>query len=225
MFRLESFNQLTGKYLWMKLVLAIYVRVILMILISSVLLSIISLLSTWASKNYRSSKSSMDDWWNLDSLRTPEESWKEMKSLQITRRFVLSCKELRNLSYQQGSLWLLHKRCYENSVNQRRLFNEIKSFLMIYILRWSSILASFFTNKINAIRLEIGNQVGFPYISDANGTVTDSTFSEFNLLSESEVHGLIISPSKKSCPLDPIPTKLVIECLEMLLPPITSQNN
>ena len=80
----------------------------------------------------------------------------------------------------------------------------------------------FFTNKINAVRLEIANQVYSPYIRDANGTVTDSTFSEFNVLSESEEHGLIISSSKnKSCPLDPIPTKLVIECLDVLLLPIT----
>lgn len=80
----------------------------------------------------------------------------------------------------------------------------------------------FFTNKINAVRLEIANQVYSPYIRDANGTVTDSTFSEFNVLSESEEHGLIISSSKnKSCPLDPTPTKLVIECLDLLLPPIT----
>ena len=81
----------------------------------------------------------------------------------------------------------------------------------------------FFTNKINAIRLEIANQVYSPYIRDANGTVTDSTFSEFNVLSESEVHGLIISSSKNnSCPLDLIPTKLVIEFLHVLLPPITN---
>ena len=80
----------------------------------------------------------------------------------------------------------------------------------------------FFTNKINAIRLEIANQVYSPYIRDANGTVTDSTFSEFNVLSESEVHGLIISSSRnESCPLDTIPTKLVIEYHYALLSPIT----
>ena len=72
------------------------------------------------------------------------------------------------------------------------------------------------------VRLEIANQVRSPYISDSNyGTVTDSTLSLFNLLSESEVHGLIISSSMKSCPLDPILTKLFIECLDVLLPSIT----
>ena len=62
-------------------------------------------------------------------------------------------------------------------------------------------LGEFFTKKINAIRQEITNRDCSPYISDTNGTVTDSTFSEFNLFSESEVHGLelITSSSKKSC--------------------------
>ena len=48
-----------------------------------------------------------------------------------------------------------------------------------------------------------------------------SCFSEFNLLFESEVFDLITASSKKSCPLDPIPTKLLNECVDVLLPPIT----
>ena len=32
---------------------------------------------------------------------------------------------------------------------------------------------------------------------------------------------LITASSKKSCPLDPIPTKLLNECVDVLLPPIT----
>ena len=51
--------------------------------------------------------------------------------------------------------------------------------------------------------------------------MTASCFSEFNLLSESEVFDLIIASSKKSCPLDPIPTKLLNECVNVLLPLIT----
>ena len=118
------------------------------------------------------------------------------------------------------------------SVNQKRLFNASKSVLKIskfsglplssHDHQLANNFGEFFTNKINAIRLEIANQVYSPYIRDANGTVTDSTFSEFNVLSKSEVHGLIISSSKnKSCPFDSIPTKLVIEFLDVLLPPIT----
>lgn len=51
--------------------------------------------------------------------------------------------------------------------------------------------------------------------------MTVSCFSEFYLLSESEVFDLITASSKKSCPLDPIPTKLLYECIDVLLPSIT----
>ena len=57
--------------------------------------------------------------------------------------------------------------------------------------------------------------------SNATSTVTTSCFSNFNLLSESEVFDLITASSKKSCPLDPIPTKLLTEYVDVLLPPIT----
>ena len=40
-------------------------------------------------------------------------------------------------------------------------------------------------------------------------------------MSESEVFDLITASSKKSCPLDPIPTKLFTECVDVVLPPIT----
>ena len=43
----------------------------------------------------------------------------------------------------------------------------------------------------------------------------------FNLLSQDEVHDLIRASKKKTCSLDPIPTKLVFECLDILFPLIT----
>ena len=74
-------------------------------------------------------------------------------------------------------------------MNQNRLFNASKSLLNISKFaglplssddhQLANNFGAFSTNKINAIRLEIANQVYSPYIRDANGTVTDSTFSEF----------------------------------------------
>lgn len=77
----------------------------------------------------------------------------------------------------------------------------------------------FFAQKIAEIRFSSTNQVCLPL--NATSTVTASCFSEFNLLSESEVFDLIIASSKKSCPLDPFPTKLLNECVDVLLPLIT----
>ena len=67
----------------------------------------------------------------------------------------------------------------------------------------------------------ITNQICFPVTINATGSVTASCFLEFDLLSESEVFDLIRASSKKSCPLDPIPTKLLTEYVDVLLPPIT----
>ena len=44
---------------------------------------------------------------------------------------------------------------------------------------------------------------------------------QFDLLSRQEVHDLIRASKKKTCSLDPIPTKPVFECLDILLPVIT----
>ena len=52
-------------------------------------------------------------------------------------------------------------------------------------------------------------------------TEIDLPLSKFDLLSQEEVHDLIRTSKKKTCSLDPIPTKLVLECLDILLPIIT----
>ena len=41
--------------------------------------------------------------------------------------------------------------------------------------------------------------------------------SKFDLLSREEVRDLVLASKKKTCSLDPIPTKLVFECLDILL--------
>ena len=76
----------------------------------------------------------------------------------------------------------------------------------------------FFAQKIADIRSVNTNQI-FLHIN-ATSTLTASCFSEFNLLSESEVFDQITASSKKSFPLDPIRTKLLNECVDVLLPPI-----
>lgn len=50
-------------------------------------------------------------------------------------------------------------------------------------------------------------------------------FSKFQPLSQSDALKLIQKSSKKSCSLDPMPTKLVLASLEQLLPVITQMIN
>ena len=79
----------------------------------------------------------------------------------------------------------------------------------------------FFAQKIADIRSAITNQICLPVTINATSSVAASCFSEFDLLSESEVFDLITASSKKSCPLDPIPIKLLTEYVDVPLPPIT----
>ena len=46
-------------------------------------------------------------------------------------------------------------------------------------------------------------------------------FDKFKVMNEEDVKHLITKSGKKSCALDPMPTSLVIECLEVLCPVIT----
>ena len=87
------------------------------------------------------------------------------------------------------------------------------------IISWLMILENSSPKKIADIRSVNTNQICLPI--NATSTVTASCFSEFNMLSESEAFDLITALSEKSCPLDPIPTNLLNECVHVLLPPIT----
>ena len=117
----------------------------------------------------------------------------------------------------------------ENSTDQRRLFITSKSLLNLSkgsglplstnYYQLANDFGKSFAQKIADIRSVNTNQICLPI--NAISTVTASCFSEFNLLSESEVFDLVTASSKKSCALDPIPIKLLNECVDVLLPPIT----
>ena len=84
-------------------------------------------------------------------------------------------------------------------------------------------MANFFDEKIQLIHnglvelqvdsLELDSDRQFP---DTGECLTD-----FSPLTEDEVRKLIKQSATKSCCLDPIPTQLVKECLDVLLPLIT----
>ena len=73
--------------------------------------------------------------------------------------------------------------------------------------------------------LEIARQCYSSGVSDSHLALYGPSFSEFRLLSETEVLELIKSSTKTTCSLDPIPTKLFTECLDVLLTPITKLIN
>ena len=124
------------------------------------------------------------------------------------------------------------KNLVENCLNQRKLFTACKS--LLNLSKCASLplhsdlnklmakdFGKFFRDKINSIRLEIARQGSTSDVSESHFALEGPSFSEFRLLSETEVHELIKSSTKTTCSLNSNPTRLFTECLDVLPPPIT----
>ena len=74
----------------------------------------------------------------------------------------------------------------------------------------ADMFASFFSNKISKIRDTFS---------------TSGSFNDFMPVTDDEVHKCISESPTKSCSLDPVPTFLLKDCLDILLPSITKLVN
>ena len=85
-----------------------------------------------------------------------------------------------------------------------------------------SIFIKCFTNKVEKLRANIASE----HIASrlVTGT-TAATFSSFQKVSQLTVKEYILNSAPKSCELDPIPSKLLIECLDFILPILTDLFN
>ena len=128
----------------------------------------------------------------------------------------------------------------ENSNNQRKLFRsgktlfDSKSDLAFQGYNDSNALADdidlFFTQKIERIRTELDAAAQSETVVQSCKTVPPTPIPvarlySFSELCEEDVKNLISNSSKKSCSLDPMPTPLVVECLDVLLPALTRMIN
>ncbi len=78
--------------------------------------------------------------------------------------------------------------------------------------------SEFFISKVQKIRDKLDSVTTVSVFED---TQCDVTMDTFKLLSEDDVRKFIVKSPSKSCDLDPIPTHIVKECLDLLLPAIT----
>ena len=78
------------------------------------------------------------------------------------------------------------------------------------------------TNKVEKIR---ANTASEHVISTLVTWTTTATFSSFEKVSQLTVKECILISAPRSCELDPIPTKLLIGCLDSILPSLTDQFN
>ena len=85
-----------------------------------------------------------------------------------------------------------------------------------------SIFIKHFTNKVEKLRTTVASE----HVTSTLFTgITVATFSSFEKVSQLTVKECILNSAPKSCELDPIPSKLLIECLDSILPSLTDLNN
>ncbi|XP_070192425.1 uncharacterized protein [Littorina saxatilis] len=87
----------------------------------------------------------------------------------------------------------------------------------------SDAFSDFFSSKVQKIREELDSATptpSSPFTDDVEQTA--SSFVGFRPVTEQEVKRVITKSAPKTCALDPIPVPLLVECLDELLPVITS---
>ena len=85
-----------------------------------------------------------------------------------------------------------------------------------------SVFIKHFTNKVEKLRANIASE---HVTSTLVIGTTAATFSSFEKVSQLTVKECILNSAPKSCEHDPIPTKLLIECLDFILPSLTDLFN
>ena len=85
-----------------------------------------------------------------------------------------------------------------------------------------SIFIKHFTNKVE----KLGASIAFEHVTSTLVTgTTAAAFSSFEKVSQLTVKECILNSAPMLCKLDPIPSKLLIECLDCILPSLADQFN
>ena len=85
------------------------------------------------------------------------------------------------------------------------------------------VFCDFFVKKISDVRSELDRLTnhGRPFLGKSHASHTSTSFSAFHQVSQEEIKKIILQSKPTTCPLDPIPTPLLVEFLDQLLPTIT----
>ena len=124
----------------------------------------------------------------------------------------------------------------KNSKDQSKLYKASKSVLnlkknlplppCVDELKLANDVGAFFIRKICDIRSKLDDREHQPVEEyNTQNKSTDVRFSKFSILFEIEVNKMILDSNKKSCALDPVPTTLLIKCLDELVPSLTRMIN
>ncbi|XP_072018475.1 uncharacterized protein [Amphiura filiformis] len=172
----------------------------------------------WYDENLRSAK---------QEKRRHERRWLKTK-LECDREvFIESCKAYtRQLEQAKRD----HHRNKISECDDRQLFrlvNDMTRPTSAPILpphddakKLANKFGTFFQNKIKNLRSALDNSDSLNISAEIRDQCV-SEFTAFRAVTKEDVGSIISSSVIKSCPLDPIPSSLLKDCLESLLPSIT----
>ena len=157
-----------------------------------------------------------------------ERTWRRSRTHLDHSRYKHQCHLCNRMMTKAKSKYLTDV-ISENSDNTRRLWNSINNILhripppalpeFISVKSLCDHFSRYFVDKIETIRSKFPDKV--QNIPQVQKPEIRSKMNVFERASEDEIKKLILSSSSKSCDLDPIPTSVLKNCLDILIAPIT----
>ena len=84
-----------------------------------------------------------------------------------------------------------------------------------------ALFAEFFVSKVKTIRDKLDSSEAVSDFTSGETSFTGQHMSNFNPISDEELKKIILSCKPTTCELDPMPTSLLIECIDEVLPAIS----
>ena len=170
---------------------------------------------------------------NAKTLRhNLERTWRRYRTHLDRSRYKHQC-HLCNRMMKKAKSKYLADVIAENSDNPRRLWNSINNILHRIpppaLSEFTSVkslcdhFSRYFVDKIETIRSKFPDKV--QNIPQVQKTDIRSKITVFERASKDKIKKPILSSSSKSCDLDPIPTSVLKNCLDILITPITDITN
>ena len=169
----------------------------------------------------------------VQARRKAERKWRRSRSQEHLKAFKTARNHATYLMSEARRNYYSNMIA-ENSSDQRKLF-QITSMLLrepadvtfprsIPSIDLANNFGNYFVQTIETIgrKLDALTPSREPDVDEA---YTQGTLSSFKPLTEEQVAQLISKGAKKSCPLDPMPTSVILQVLDVLLPVLTSMVN
>ena len=175
-------------------------------------------------------------WYNVNITeakrlrRQLERKWRSSKSLSDRIAFVNQCKAVNSLIYESKQVYY-NDLIEENSTNSKLLFKIVNKLLQKNSDRQypkkhnadslANSFADYFATKIEKIQDEIVFAKSFLVAPITTETRPTSVFDTFKQVTDTDVANLLCNSKMKSCCIDPVPTLVLKECSQLLLPVYT----